>query len=129
MEVTMNPLRAVILFTVLSISGLATAEDMPGLQPAPPQHLIEADKLASLEIAVQEAMRLKDSCNASDIRLCQPTPPCDAQGQRPYPWQDCILAWEADKTGKEMLVWVNEWEVEANLGYRRPVIGVDGKLY
>jgi hypothetical protein len=113
----------------------AMADDQLNVHPeaAASRVLIEPDSLANLEAiqtAITEALRLKDQCNASDIRLCQPEPPCDAQGQRPEPWQDCVLAWGPGGTDKEALTWVDGWKVDnANLGYRKPVLGADGKLY
>jgi hypothetical protein len=137
MEMNMHALKLSVLVVSLAIGTMARAEDIaPPPEATAPIFLIKADskamadKLSALQLAVQETLRLKDVCGASDLRLCQPEPPCDAQGQRPKPWQGCILAWGTNENGKEALTWVDEWQVDnANLGYRRPVLGADGKLY
>lgn len=87
----------------------------------------QSNQIRAIQDAVAESLRLKDSCSARDPRLCDPEPPCDAQGQRPEPWQGCVLAWVPDAAGKEQLSWVDEWKIH-NFHYRRPMLNADGSL-
>jgi hypothetical protein len=87
----------------------------------------QPQQLRTMQEAANEASRLKDTCLASDPRLCAPEPACDVQGQRPEPWQSCVLAWVPDAEGKEKLSWVDEWKLE-NFKYRRPIVNAHGNL-
>jgi hypothetical protein len=138
MEVKMKYLRSALLISSLSICSFATAQGLPASTPdvsAQDRFLVDSSKeftvkMAAIKLAIEEALRLDaGSCNASDPRLCGPTPPCDVQGKRGYPWQDCVLAWDDKENGKGKLVWVDDG-VELDFGnYRRVRLGSDGKLY
>ncbi len=133
----MNLLTTTILIATLSISVASGAKAETALPPqtndAPvatsvPGDVPDAKQLAAMQAAIAETLRLQDSCNASDPRLCEPEPPCDAKGQRPEPWTNCVLAWRSDSSG-EKLTWVDEWRIEADKLLRRPVLEADGKLH
>lgn len=110
------------LATILASSSLiASAQE---IQPS------SSEKLESIRLAIEEALRLSSGlCGSHDPRLCGPTPDCDAEGRRPEPWFDCVLAWRTSKDGGRSLTWVDEWMIDAiDSDLSRPRLSADGKL-
>lgn len=88
------------------------------------------EKMAAMQLAIIEAMRLANYCDSPIPGACDHSD-CDAQGQRPS-GNNCVLVWKREEGKPEYLTWVEDWEVHGSIYspmFRLPTLGQDGKLY
>jgi hypothetical protein len=109
--------KAFILLTAaaLSWSGASARQE----RVATPSQ----ERLAAIQAALGEALRLSHGCMAARPEPCAPEPPCDDKGRRTGGF-DCVLVWKT-VDGRERLAWAEQWEAEQ---YRLPVLDPDGSL-
>lgn len=97
-----------------------------------PDDMPTSERLAAMQLAIVETLRLKTGLCGGLPQDCEPQPPCDAQGRRPN-GNNCTLVWKSTDDNKgEFLTWVEDWEAKGSINshlYRLPTIGQDGKMY
>jgi hypothetical protein len=109
--------KTIILLTAAVLSCSAASARQDEVTPA------SQERLAAIQEAIGEALRLLPGCMAASPELCTPSPPCDDKGRRPDGF-DCVLVWK-NVDGRDRLTWAERWEEDQ---FRLPALSLDGSL-
>jgi hypothetical protein len=116
--------------SLLAVPSAVVAKDV-SIQYQAPYEASAEQRLAAVQLAIIETLRLGGQCGSADPKNCEPEVPCDAQGQRSNGY-NCVLVWKREEGKPEYLTWVEGWEVHGSIyssSFRLPTLGQDGKLY